>query len=243
MRGFENFTNDSAMMIAWERHLETERPEALFQDPLAKALAGTKGQSLSDSFGEKMCTMFELEGWPEFHKTWTVVRTRFIDDHVAQSARTGSFQQLVNLGAGMDTRAYRLDCYKVFTNGVFGVDMEVVNNGRKEIFNKFLNNPTPHCPLEDINLNFLDEDKTLATELGKQESRFDVGKPSIFVAEGQVQAHQGCFSGGCSRIRLHTSILGRLGERGGEVQSVCIGQCPQCARGYRIPHGARMGKP
>ena len=28
--------------------------------------------------------------------------------------------QLVNLGAGMDTRPYRLESYKAFTNGAFG---------------------------------------------------------------------------------------------------------------------------
>ncbi len=48
----DNFTNDSAMMIAWERHLETKRgAEALFSDPLAEALAGVKGEVLSERVG------------------------------------------------------------------------------------------------------------------------------------------------------------------------------------------------
>jgi O-methyltransferase involved in polyketide biosynthesis len=63
------------MMIAWERSLESELPVPLFSDPLAKTLAGSKGEKLSANFGN-MCTMFEFEGWPEFHKTWVAVRTR-----------------------------------------------------------------------------------------------------------------------------------------------------------------------
>ena len=68
----DNFTNDSAMMIAWERHLETKRrAEALFSDPFAEALAGVKGEALSEGFGG-MCKIFEFEGWPEFHKTLVI---------------------------------------------------------------------------------------------------------------------------------------------------------------------------
>ena len=115
----DKFTNDSAMMIAWERSLETKRPDALFSDPLAEALAGTKGEELSANF-ENMATTFSFPDWPEFHKTWVAVRTRFIDDAVAEHAAGGTLPQLVNLGAGMDTRPYRLECYKAFTNGAFG---------------------------------------------------------------------------------------------------------------------------
>lgn len=95
----ENFTNSSAMMIAFERSLETRRgaDKALFQDPFAAALAGDQGEKLSSAFGAN-CTLFGLEGWPEFHKTWTVVRTKFIDDHIERCAAKGDIKQLVNLG-------------------------------------------------------------------------------------------------------------------------------------------------
>ena len=57
----DNFTNDSAMMIAWERALESRRGEAaLFHDPLAEALAGTKGERLSADF-ENMCDGDHME--------------------------------------------------------------------------------------------------------------------------------------------------------------------------------------
>ena len=52
-------------------------------------------------------------GWPPLlnGQVWTVVRTKFIDD-VLSAVR--GVQQMVNLGAGVDTRPYRLDIYKEF---------------------------------------------------------------------------------------------------------------------------------
>lgn len=181
----DNFTNDSAMMIAWERSLETKRSDALFKDPLAEALAGSKGETLSGNFGG-MCQMFEFGDWAEFHKTWTAVRTRFIDDRIAEHAAAGGVAQLVNLGAGMDTRPYRLECYKAFAKGTFDVDMAVVNEGRSKIFADMLGAPMPHCAVETIDLDFLEKEKMLATELGKAESRFDAAAPTLFVSEGLI---------------------------------------------------------
>lgn len=178
----DNFTNDSAMMIAYERSLESSRPDALFQDPFAKALAGTKGETLSESFGGN-CTMFEFADWNEFHKMWTAVRTKFIDDNVTALANSGKFQQLVNLGAGMDTRAYRLEAYKAFTIGSFEVDMEVINQNKVTVFKDILGNPSAHCPVVNVTLDFLDKDKTLATELS---APFDALKPTLFLSEGLI---------------------------------------------------------
>jgi len=177
-----NFTNDSAMMIAYERSLESSRADALFLDPLAKALAGTKGETLSQQF-EAMCTTFGFADWFEFHKTWTAVRTKFIDDRVAQCAAGGSLVQLINLGAGCDTRAYRLECCKAFT-GSFEVDMETINTGKAKVFD-MLGNPKPHCEVHTINLDFLDKEKTLSAELESQ-APFDRTKPSLFFAEGLI---------------------------------------------------------
>ena len=192
----DNFTNDSAMMIAWERHLETKRgAEALFSDTFAEALAGAKGEALSEGFGG-MCKMFELEGWPEFHKTWTAVRTRFIDDYVTKATATGGLAQLVNLGAGMDTRPYRMECYKAFANGCIGVDMATVNAARAKVFADFLHAPTAHCEVSSVDLDFLSEDKTLATELSPQ-PKFDATKPSLFLAEGLIM-----YLGAAGKLKL-----------------------------------------
>ena len=84
----DNFTNDSAMMIAYERYLESQREDALCNDPFGSALAGSKGETLSDNFGNN-CAAFGFPEWPEFHKMWTAVRTKFIDSNVERLASTG----------------------------------------------------------------------------------------------------------------------------------------------------------
>lgn len=175
----DNFTNDSAMMIAYERALETERPDCLFRDPFAKLLQGTKGHGLSEAF-EGNCTMFGFTDWPEFHKMWTVVRTKFIDDELLK-ATSGIFQ-LVNVGAGLDTRNFRLDCYKNLKS-VFEVDMAVINDAKVKILQKL--GATPYCEKSEIvSLDLKDADKSLKTELSAK--GFDDQKPSVFVAEGLI---------------------------------------------------------
>ena len=182
----DNFTNDSAMMIAWERHLEGERgPDAFFADPFAEVLAGSKGKDLSEAFGANTAKAFGFEGWPEFHKQWTAVRTKFIDDRVAQAAATGRFAQLVNLGAGMDVRPYRLDCYTAFARGAVAVDMATVKAAKATVLKQLLHSPTSQCAVNDVDLDFLDEERTLATELPKV-AGFDATSPSLFIAEGLI---------------------------------------------------------
>ena len=100
----EAFTNDSAFMIAYERAIETENriETPLICDPFARLLTGgggggaennnnddnnddndnCKGKELSDLFGINASKQFNL--WPDFHKQWTAVRTKFIDDHICK---------------------------------------------------------------------------------------------------------------------------------------------------------------
>lgn len=59
-------------------------------------------------------------------EVWTVVRTKFIDDLLA----TVDVAQMVNLGAGVDTRAYRLDAFKRF-RASYEVDTAEVSLGKR----------------------------------------------------------------------------------------------------------------
>ena len=83
--------------MAAVRAIEHKRPDRLFSDPLAERLVGKEiiakvAPSTQD---------FEERGQPV-----VVVRTRFFDDFLISSA--ASVRQVVILGAGMDTRAFRL---------------------------------------------------------------------------------------------------------------------------------------
>lgn len=78
------------------RARESARPDRLFEDPFAAALAGDEGFALLDEMapGGRENTTF-------------AVRTRFFDDFLIDATSTG-LRQVVILAAGMDTRAYRL---------------------------------------------------------------------------------------------------------------------------------------
>lgn len=89
--------SDTAFWIAHYRGLETKRPDALFRDPLAAVLAGDRGRSIAEAMPRP------------FIISWVVaVRTRIIDDFILGAVARG-VDTILNLGAGLDTRPYRMD--------------------------------------------------------------------------------------------------------------------------------------
>ncbi|MGD0502523.1 MAG: SAM-dependent methyltransferase [Steroidobacteraceae bacterium] len=88
--------SDTAFWVAYHRALESARPDALFQDPLAARLAGERGRRISDAMPTSRIV------------AWTVaLRTRIIDDYIASALRTG-IDTVLCLGAGLDARPYRM---------------------------------------------------------------------------------------------------------------------------------------
>lgn len=88
---------DTALLVAHHRAVETARPRPLFRDPLAARLAGDDGRRIA----EAMPTV-AMTGWV------VAMRTLVIDRYVAEAIARG-VDTVVNLGAGMDTRPYRMD--------------------------------------------------------------------------------------------------------------------------------------
>jgi methyltransferase (TIGR00027 family) len=86
----------TAYWIAAVRARETARPDRLFDDPWATALAGDLGTEV----------LARAERAAGGENPYLPVRTRFIDD-VLVSGASGCLQ-IVLLGAGFDTRAFRL---------------------------------------------------------------------------------------------------------------------------------------
>jgi methyltransferase (TIGR00027 family) len=89
--------SDTALWVAVYRAMESERPDALFKDPFARRLAGNRGQDIVDSMphGKKMA--------------WAmVIRTAVMDELILRCIKEGA-RTVLNLAAGLDTRAYRLD--------------------------------------------------------------------------------------------------------------------------------------
>lgn len=95
----------TAVGVARVRALETEREDALFRDPLARAFTTAGG------LGSSAPLLPEDEA---ARRRWLgvafsiVIRTRFLDE-VLERASASGVRQVVLLGAGMDSRAFRMD--------------------------------------------------------------------------------------------------------------------------------------
>jgi methyltransferase (TIGR00027 family) len=87
---------DTALWVAVYRAQESERPDAMFRDPLAGVLAGERGRKIAAAmpFGK-------------FMEWILVIRTVAIDQLIANAIARG-IDTVVNLGAGLDTRPYRM---------------------------------------------------------------------------------------------------------------------------------------
>ncbi|MFJ4804796.1 class I SAM-dependent methyltransferase [Streptomyces murinus] len=95
----------TAVGVAGVRALETERENALFRDPLAQAFAtaGGLGPSSPTLPGDEAARRRRL-----VVAFSIIIRTKFLDDLLRQSSASG-IRQVVLLGAGMDSRAFRMD--------------------------------------------------------------------------------------------------------------------------------------
>lgn len=93
---FPDQVSNTALLTAAARAAESARPDALFRDPHAEALAGEAGSRLLAEVGIETAV-------PSI-----AIRTRFYDDEIERALARG-IRQVVLLGAGLDTRAYRLD--------------------------------------------------------------------------------------------------------------------------------------
>ena len=89
--------SDTALWVAVFRARETERPDALFQDPFARKLAGERGEQIAKDMRQGM-----RHEWP-----YTARTVRF-DQIVTEQIKQGT-DMVINLAAGLDTRPYRMD--------------------------------------------------------------------------------------------------------------------------------------
>jgi methyltransferase (TIGR00027 family) len=88
--------SDTALWAAVYRARESERPDALFRDPLARRLAGARGEQIAAA-----SPFSERQAW-----SW-VTRTYLFDQYIKQVIEQG-VDAVLNLAAGLDARPYRL---------------------------------------------------------------------------------------------------------------------------------------
>jgi methyltransferase (TIGR00027 family) len=89
--------SDTARWVAVYRAMETDRPDAHFKDPYARMLAGDRGQIIVDT----------IKGGKR--SAWAmIVRTAVFDEIILRLVNEKKVDAVLNLAAGLDTRAYRL---------------------------------------------------------------------------------------------------------------------------------------
>ena len=154
--------SDTALWVAHYRAVESERPDAHFRDPYARALAGERGARIAKSqqFGER--------------NAWAFVARTVLIDRMVDDAIRGGVDLVVNLAAGLDTRPYRMDVPS--TLRWVEVDLPGIFDYKEQV----LGGAAPRCPLERVRLDLSDEAarRTLF-------ARLDAGaRTTLIVSEG-----------------------------------------------------------
>jgi methyltransferase (TIGR00027 family) len=142
--------SDTAFMVAAWRARESERPDALFRDPLAARLAGEHGRRIIDGLPGRVF----LGGWS------VAIRTCIIDDFITTALADGT-DTVLNLGAGLDTRPYRMELPE--TLRWIEVDFPRVI----ELKEGLLAGERPRCRLERVRLDLsaADERESFLSEI------------------------------------------------------------------------------
>src|SRR5579871_6162936 len=98
MSGGMEHISDTALLVAAARAAETEREDGLVRDPFAGRLAGERGREIARSGAPSRWQSFGIG-----------LRSRFIDDFVLEEVGEGRVDCVLNMGAGMDARPWRLE--------------------------------------------------------------------------------------------------------------------------------------
>jgi methyltransferase (TIGR00027 family) len=151
----------TAKWIAAARAKESARPDRLFHDPFAAALAGEAGFEI----------LARSEAASGGENAFLPIRTRYFDDLLLNAAAP----QVVLLGAGLDTRAYRLPFADV--THVFELDRGEVLEEKERILTAV--NARPRCIRRAVAVDLADSWTEHLAAAG-----FDSAQPSIWIAEG-----------------------------------------------------------
>ena len=132
--------SDTARWVAVYRAQETERADAVFKDPFARALAGERGERIAS-------------GLPFFtDNAWSMIaRTYLVDRLVARLVKAG-VDLIVNLAAGLDARPYRMELPASLR--WVEIDLPEILDYKAEV----LAGAKPACELERIPLDLSNTD-------------------------------------------------------------------------------------
>ena len=154
--------SDTARWVAAYRARETERSDAVFKDPFAKALAGERGERIASALPYS-----DQNSWP------FVTRTVLFDRAIAREI-SGKADVVLNIAAGHDARPYRMQ----LPPGLLWIEVDLPEI--LEYKETVLAGAKPACTLERMPLDLSNHDarRGLFADVAKRGSRV------LVVAEG-----------------------------------------------------------
>ncbi|MEU7481918.1 class I SAM-dependent methyltransferase [Lentzea sp. NPDC042327] len=164
----------TALMVAAARAIETHRPDSLARDEYAEHFVRAAGTC--EDWPLRLDAVPDGDDDPLWGRLgrYFGLRTRVLDDFVLRSAQTGA-RQVVLLGAGLDTRAFRLGWPRRCV--VFELDQDPVLRFKQNVLDDLGARSRAHRV--PIAVDLRDDWKTSLRDAG-----FDPAAPSVWLAEG-----------------------------------------------------------
>lgn len=162
---YEHKTKTTAKLIVGLRALEQEKPleERRFDDPYAFMLAGKHGITLARRFSIATPQLQNM----------IAARTQHLDESVISFAREKERFNVVNIGAGYDSRFWRLNLENAI---IYDLDLPIMLNERKRTFDYSKKNTIRNIEI-DLEMKTVDQVLLEAPD-------FDAKLPTFFIWEG-----------------------------------------------------------
>lgn len=165
--------SDTARWVAVYRAMESERPDALFNDPFARTLAGEKGDEIVRTMKDGRSMAWAM-----------IVRTQVFDEIIMAEVATDGIDLVLNLAAGLDARPWRL----ALPMSLKWVDVDLPDILRYKL--ETLGDAKPRCAYEAVEADLTDASvrQALFARLGAQSKRTLVLTEGllIYLSEEQV---------------------------------------------------------
>jgi len=198
----------TAIGVVRARAAESARPDRLFDDPFAQTFLNTAG--------------IEGGGLRPALQLHVAVRTRFYDDQL----RAAGCRQVVLLGAGLDTRAYRLDWPDGTT--LFELDLPPLLSLKEALLVQA--GAEPRCRRVALGVDLRD-----AWDVPLLAAGFDPAVPTAWLAEGLLvyldEAAAGHVLTTATALSAAGSRLACEGARLGNTSTQAAGEVAQLWRG------------
>jgi methyltransferase (TIGR00027 family) len=155
--------SDTARWVAVYRAMESARPDAIFRDPYAERLAGEQGHEIVAEMKQGRQMAWAM-----------IVRTAVLDELILDRITNGGVDTVINLAAGLDTRAWRLPLPA--TLQWFDVDLPAMTAYKREQ----MRGETPVCRYEAVIADLTNETERKETlrRLG------GVARTALVITEG-----------------------------------------------------------